>query len=563
MNPRTRDGFTLVELLLVVIVIGVLAALVLVRYQDVKEKAYIDAMMSDLRNYAPVQEEYFHEHGSYATPSELVAYGFAFSEDVVPNDSSEVRDDGFYHRVAHTKTTTECEIDYGLGRDNRVTCQPGDGAGTAQDPPPTAVLDVLPTDLSLYELATLDGTGSTAADGHGIVNYRFTVDGTYLWENDGGQVQETFAQGDHTATLIVWDDQSPARADTATTSFYVGTATNAPPPDAWCSVSNSTRPDSVPQAGDVLYINPQGQAYGGNTIYNDYATLFFDGGNGETLVGPRTGSQITVDSASEGLYRCYAEAEDSDRAWGYGDTYIMVGAASGGPENEDDPYRVGSGTITTGGPDGESLYIDFTCSSHHIPTGEVVSCQNLSSFSPAGSREIVRTTWDWGYGQGQSTGNISSHQYDAPSPADGYGFLVTMFVEDNQGDLWGLRCKPGGDPACIVVEPRRATSATLTPSSITVPFTGGTTEQSITVTATVFDQFGDEMENASVSGSYDANGGGNRVWSVSGTSGDALEVTYYRPDWGVMPGSIYWTIPGWDGGSNPITYVSLCKDTSC
>lgn len=124
---RRRDGFTVLELTIVVVLFGLLAAFVLMKIDGAKEQAYIDAMMSDLRNYALAEEIYFHDFGTYGTPDEIVAEAFAYSEDVIPNDSSDVRTDGFYHRVAHEKTDVKCEIDYGVGGDNRVRCYAADG----------------------------------------------------------------------------------------------------------------------------------------------------------------------------------------------------------------------------------------------------------------------------------------------------------------------------------------------------------------------------------------------------------------------------------------------------
>ena len=64
---RSTDGFTLIELLIVVVIIGILAAVAIPQYANTKEKAYVAAMKSDLRNLASAQESYFVNQLSYTT----------------------------------------------------------------------------------------------------------------------------------------------------------------------------------------------------------------------------------------------------------------------------------------------------------------------------------------------------------------------------------------------------------------------------------------------------------------------------------------------------------------
>ncbi len=63
---RDRKGFTLIELLIVVVIIGILAAIAIPRFTATRERAYVAAMKSDLRNLANQQELYFGIHFEYA-----------------------------------------------------------------------------------------------------------------------------------------------------------------------------------------------------------------------------------------------------------------------------------------------------------------------------------------------------------------------------------------------------------------------------------------------------------------------------------------------------------------
>jgi len=60
-----QHGFTIVELLVVIVVIGILAAITIVSYTGVSKKAVIASIQSDLSNASKKLEMYKVEHGSY------------------------------------------------------------------------------------------------------------------------------------------------------------------------------------------------------------------------------------------------------------------------------------------------------------------------------------------------------------------------------------------------------------------------------------------------------------------------------------------------------------------
>ena len=63
---HARKGFTLVELLIVVVIIGILAAVAIPKFADTREKAYLSAMRADLKRSITVAEAYFADNGTYA-----------------------------------------------------------------------------------------------------------------------------------------------------------------------------------------------------------------------------------------------------------------------------------------------------------------------------------------------------------------------------------------------------------------------------------------------------------------------------------------------------------------
>ena len=75
---KNRKGFTLMEILIVVLIIGVLAAIALPQYQKAVLKSRFSALMPIAKSIANGNEIYYMEHGSYASnPADLDVTGQA------------------------------------------------------------------------------------------------------------------------------------------------------------------------------------------------------------------------------------------------------------------------------------------------------------------------------------------------------------------------------------------------------------------------------------------------------------------------------------------------------
>lgn len=79
--PR-REGFTLIELMIVIVIIGILAMIANTAYWSVKDRGLKASMQADLKNAAAQQELYYSSHNSYA-PSAIYLAQYNASPGVI------------------------------------------------------------------------------------------------------------------------------------------------------------------------------------------------------------------------------------------------------------------------------------------------------------------------------------------------------------------------------------------------------------------------------------------------------------------------------------------------
>ena len=106
---RKEKGFTLIELMIVIAIIGILAAIAIPQFTAYRQRGYNAAMQSDLRNAATAQEAFYSDSLTYTTDTTaLNTRGFTPSPSVTVNvvSANTTSYEMTAYHIAGTKTWT-------------------------------------------------------------------------------------------------------------------------------------------------------------------------------------------------------------------------------------------------------------------------------------------------------------------------------------------------------------------------------------------------------------------------------------------------------------------------
>ena len=150
---KKRDqGFTIVELLIVIVVIGILALLVITTYAGIQSKARNSKRQTDLKSLQTQIEAFFSQNGYYPSNTDLNSASWR-TTNMKSLDANALVDPSSTSSTCSGSTQTTCLADNNTGQAKQYSYYPQDSSGSSSN------CETTDTTCSQYTLiANYEGT---------------------------------------------------------------------------------------------------------------------------------------------------------------------------------------------------------------------------------------------------------------------------------------------------------------------------------------------------------------------------------------------------------------------
>jgi len=119
-----QKGFTLIELMIVIAIIGILAAIAIPQFIQYRKRGYVAAINSDIKNAYTASVAYLVDHNALATgDGDIKSGGYVPTSGVTSTVTA-------FTDIANYSLTATGDTNWGLGAGGNATCNVVNGQAT-------------------------------------------------------------------------------------------------------------------------------------------------------------------------------------------------------------------------------------------------------------------------------------------------------------------------------------------------------------------------------------------------------------------------------------------------